>query len=200
MTIQEKIDIQKVIEAEIATVEVQRTDLFEKIRPLQDEVFELNTRLSDLNDRLSVLLLEAGKLDSIEYLMKTYNPDRSGGEYRKALQRWGFAHDLYQSGYVVDTLQPSFSVKLSPKQDITKTSEGIRELVPFMKPRDNGRMYFGIFEHTLSLAVSYHMEVSPDCSEAWVFTHLGAHSIRHEAIGTIEEVLLYIRKHHWYDE
>jgi hypothetical protein len=186
----------KQIEKEISKAEKEREEVFNNMRPLQDKASSLYQKLSDLRNELSELFAGEGKLKDIEFLINNYDPDKGSTVHHNALGEWASKYTLMHSGYVSKTRQPNFQVAIHKDgSNIEKTLEGLKLLLPHLKPISTGNLFIDIFDHELSEHYSYHMEVSPDFERAWVYNHYSDCKFE----GKLEDTLKYIQKDLWYD-
>lgn len=187
---------QKELEKQIEKLEAERESLFKKKEPIDKALFSSYNKLKKLRDELGEILQASGKFDSIEYLIKTYNPNQESDAHYKALRNWGKA--VKHSGYTPENNQPAFQVALKRDgSNIEQTISELKELMKYLQPskKMEGRYFFIIFEHTLSYYCSYHMEIEPINYMTYVKNHLGHQSF----YGTLQEAVKFISKHLWYN-
>jgi len=189
------------IEKEISAVEADRILIFAKIKPLQDRNAVLYDELKKLREELASIFEDEGKLESIEFLIKSYNSNKSSMKQHNALSKWASEHGMIANGYHAETGQPCLNIMLyRDGSNYDKTLAAIREVVPFYKPTKNGRIYFGIFEHALSKNYSYRFEATPDLETCFVFNHYQRDGNSWLFKGSLEDALKDVQKNYWYQK
>jgi hypothetical protein len=142
-------------------------------------------------------------MTAIATLMNAWSLQNDTTELLRAFQSWANKHSLYVSCYLPATMQRCFHVMVKRDgKNIAKVKRGLKALAPLCKPFANehglaDHFYIGVFEHTLSEDGSYHLLIAKDLSRASLFkSFYKRESLEFE--GTLDEVLNYVARHHWY--
>jgi hypothetical protein len=111
--------------------------------------------------------------------------------YRAWGKRLKREFDMHDNGYWSDILEPSVAIKIQRKDGTSKMLNflGIGQLAKILKPHEDGFVWFGIFEHTLSANGVYCLKVKPDLTERDL-----------KRFSSLLHAVDYIANHHWYGD
>lgn len=184
---------------EIENLELQRAVTFEKMKPLQDEAARLHHEIDKRrNEADTIRLAEAkaeGKLDW-GFLLEAM--PESAARHKAKTQAFT-AVGLNGMGYFPHTNQYVVTVSLyhdvNPENDARNAKQltALKEIIPFLKPMEDGAKWVDIMEHTLSAGDSYYLKVWPDG------THTVGGRWNSEKFTTLEDAWEHIRQYLWYE-
>lgn len=132
---------------EIAQLEAERSSIFEKIHPLQEQATKLFSEIKAVNEKLTVAILaseltEQERFDFIMYQNGVSIDSNRHDEARKFITELG----LYMLGYNPFSNQNMSSVFIYRHGKNTKTIESIKKLAQLYKPMDEeGNIVFPVF-------------------------------------------------------
>lgn len=181
--------IDKVIQ-EIEKLEARRAELFEIRKPIDKELVSSAKKLEKLRDKRDQALLE-DKQNDWEWLLASEGSTVKYCFVEEKLRSLGLR---FSSGYV-DTGQYGVEVALTygSKKSYEKTLAGLKFILPYLKPCDDGKVRIEVFEHTLCQHGSYCLAISKKKIElyrsSWV----------KESFKTLEDAIRYVQVHHWYE-
>lgn len=187
LTLEALYDKRKRIEESLSNLRKQYDKLGNKIL---NEVDILN----EINETIDLATL---KEDDVKALLNVYPETKRKRQLReKFLEKYG----LSSNSHFPETCQSCIQIALYKYNDeITeKTYEGIKLLLPYIKPLKNGYKKFSIFEHTLSLNYSYYLQVTED-EEYQIVTHLSFKDPIYKS-KDLMKVLKYIQKNLYYQK
>lgn len=179
--------------AQLKDIYAQRAQIFEQIKPLQEQASSLYKNITDLNDAITVetLKTEQSEQDRFDFLMAETGSGSDMIRYRAAdtlIRNMG----LYMSGCCEFSQQRSaeiFIYKLDSESN-DKSILAIKKLVDMLKPMDEeGNKTFKVF-----------------CEDYTIFSHPdGSFSLRKKRFqndfSTLEELFAYyVDNCHCYDE
>lgn len=122
--------------------------------------------IETINELIDEKTIHTKSIDELlEYEPETKTKRKKRTEF---LRQWGFRGE----SFFPKTGQTCIQIALYRDDDerTQKAYDGITTLLPYIKPLEDGRKCFDIFEHTLSLNYSYYLKVTPD-GEWQVVTH-----------------------------
>lgn len=174
----------------------------EKIKPFQEQ---LDAKQSCRKELLAQL--DAAWVDRLEKAELNWDQILRGAErgvkmyeYRK--ETVGMHLGMTISGTWTDTEEQALEIKIGRNDESEqKALAAIRTIIPFMRPHDeDGRIWFGIFEHTLSADGIYLLKINKDFKSATVTKTTYGHERDVASFLALEDAVHYIRQNHWYDE
>jgi hypothetical protein len=179
-----------------AALEEERATIHRTIAPMQQRLVEIASALRPLHERRDKLRLAAGPLDWRVALKDLASNDRNSQTLLRHVEReLAERFDMWHSGYWGDTAEADIELKVTRTDESEqKNLAGLRFFAPLLTSHANGRVWFGVFEHSLSAGGSFRLEVTPDLRELVLF--LGRWE--RARFTTAEEAVRYIRAHHWY--
>jgi hypothetical protein len=183
------------LEQKIKATESEIKSLDAQIAPYEALRLKAWASLRQLKAELDVVILQE-EPDNIDFLIKDARQDSL--PKIKAVHKLAQKLHLHPVGYWHGTNEQSFSVQLNKNENVSKVKTSIEYLTPYYTPRHDGKVWYGIFEHTLSQYYTYYLKVEPDLSTAYVTTHRESNPPEYK--GSLEEVLNYIAKYHWYKD
>lgn len=192
--------------AKIAALNLERGKIHETIAPLNARLLAIYEEIKPFEEARDALKIAA---------LDPKNPDwgwmaRSMGSYHPSsvvLHRFFDkllldTFHMYHSGMWTDTDEAICKVMVGPHNDdeTERNILGVRTLLPILTPHENGRVWFGIFDHTLGMSGSFVLEALPDGTSFHVTNQRGYSTQLLAEFETAHEAVWYIRKHHWYGD
>lgn len=171
------------LHAQLKDIKAQRSQIFEQIRPLQEQASILSKSITDLNDAITVetLKTEQSEQDRFNFLMAENGSSSDMLRYNAAstlIREMG----AYMTGYCEFSQQRSadiFIYKLDESAN-EKSIVAIKKLVELFQPMDEeGNKTFKVF-----------------CQDYTIYVHVdGTFSLRkrrfHKDFATLEELFAY---------
>ena len=185
------------IQARINAIETERQSLLELRRPIDERLAVLYRDTAAAKDVLGEVRLaqKSGKPDWAFMLDIGNDGQVMHQAWEKAVQTLG----LWSDGYNPESNQRQAQVVLTKgdQESLQRTLDGIKTLLPHLKPDAEGWVHFGILDHTLSANGSYRLGVMPDLSAASVGR---AHGFSPQEFKSLDRALAHVQEVHWYDE
>lgn len=178
-------DVQK-LQKEIKKLEDRREELFDLKKSIDEEIVFSDKKLEKLKNNLDIMVAKPKDWD---WLLKIGSTARFE-MLEKALEDCDITVGC---NYAVDD-QHSIQIALYQKKSLEKTLRGLEELLPHIRPWEDGFKYVSIFEHSLSKNGSYALKVGEKFS-------LIKSTHKNSTIKTFKNLktaLEYIQKHHYY--
>lgn len=187
LTVEQLGDIRADTQVKIDTLRIEQEKIINKLTPL------LN-KMRKINEALDAKTLSADDPQNLlEKFPETDARRKAFGDYIKSI-------NLSEAGsYWVDTGQSCVRVVLYRDNDeITeKVHDGLLVILPYIKPLQDGKKSFDIFEHTLSKNYSFYLRVSENDKLFEVETHT---KDVWKSSNDLMEVLKYIQKELYYEK
>ena len=189
------------IEDQIIELKKQYDDAFIMLHEAQEKVTSISNKLSELVEEQDEKFLSSITIDNVDWDYLLSNADRNTtAKHKKTLQIFDSLRKKYNLayfsicplGYRLDTKQTVIRIALI-QNDIVHTQKVINALnvlIPHIIPKKDGFKYIDIFEHTLSEFKSFKLIINEQ-NQAKV-------SSGYSQWDTIEKVMFYIQKRHWY--
>lgn len=183
--------------AAINRLAAERDNLWEQKKPIDRRLVQIGEEISKLSEQRDICLYEDRPLDW-STIPKTLGGSGGGSMYlhRRVEKELSERFDMHRSGYWVDTLEVNFEVKVEHKtESVEKNVAGVKFLTPFLTPHEeDGRIWFGVFENSLSANGSFTLRALPDLSKLWLHRRF----MRDVEFDSVEEAIQYIHDYHWY--
>jgi hypothetical protein len=193
------------LEQQIADLEEEQTSIYVEIQPKQKRLSEIYEKLRPLQERKKALLVEAMELDSVvdwPMIIRALadNNLSSSGLLRYADKHLRNTFDMTHSGYWSDTQEANFQLTLrQTAESLQKNTTGVKYFATIRKPHPDGWIYFGIFEYTLSAGGSFKLLVKPDLSAAKLVCTTYGHEKVLQEFTSVDAAVIYIQDNHPYD-
>lgn len=182
-------------------------DLVKKRKEIQDRIKDLDDERDKIINRMIPLFdIERQINEAIDERTLSFDDPTALLEKfpetkprRKLFKKYIESIGLNDAGsYWRDTNQSCVRIKLYKNSDaVTKLAhEGILQILPYIKPLNDGKKTFDIFEHTLSASYSYYLKVSDDDKLFEVATHTGRVL---KSSTDLMKVLIFIQKELYYE-
>lgn len=190
----------KEIDKEIAEKERQRESIILEYDKLSRKISSLINKINKLKEEKTEIVLSKKQTDW-KYLLHEdgigCNMKRYHGLEAK-LKELGM--EFSNSGYNPKTNQTVIRLGMRKSSSVTKVRNGILKLLKYLKPIEEGYVYFSIFENSLSANGSYTLLIKPDDRTAYIrITRYGRkHIVLKE--DKLDTVLGYIKKHLYYGD
>jgi len=198
-------------EKRLEKLQAKREELLAQLKPLEKEITRNYTLINNLRIEIDREKIEEGEYDW-GWLLHEDGINVSNERYNLCndkLTELGFR----ASGYYTDTLQRDVKISLNKNESINKSLNGLLEILPFIKWRDNNSVVnkaigrkgnlrtkrVGIFEHTLSEDGVYYL-VFPegfDCVYLMIDRYHVTSMVRR--FTTLMDALHYISERHYYE-
>lgn len=193
----------KRVEAEIAKLVAERDQIHTVIGPMQTRLVAIYEELEPLEEKRDQLRLEDMKKPDWKRLIKDVASDSTSSltllRYfdKQLLEHYG----MYHSGSWSDTHEANIEVMVR-RNDLSEKGSicGVEFFAKLMTPHKNGRVWFGIFENTLSAGGIFRLEVLPDLSKLYLVVTTYPRERTLKEFHSTKEAIKYIRQHHWYGE
>lgn len=203
----------EIVEREIGQINAERTRIFKEIEPLQKQQGKLFEELKPLMEHRGDLLVAKMKANGPDWklMLKEVASNSCSGVLLNYFNHLVYDLGLYHSGYWNDTVEACLQVKVERNDKSEKLNvDAIKFFAKILTPHkfdydfehNEGkaeRVWFGLFEHTLSAYRVYRLEVSPDLTDI-VLTSGGNYGAVDRVFKTVEEAVAYIRQYHWYGD
>ena len=125
------------IEARIAAAEIEREELSELIKPLDEKRMELHREVKQLKEDLLLLKYDAIQTDDerMVFFLDVRNSDGSNKMYRESQALFErLLSPLYTSTYNPDTQQRTFTVTLNEDEsDLEEVAQKMEYILPHLK-------------------------------------------------------------------
>jgi hypothetical protein len=183
------------LKSELSILETQRLALFKEREPIDKKIKRNYDAIKAVKAKLAKAQIE--KIgDKIDWKLLLASENLENSVLYKLRHQEAYKLALWAGEYWMDTRQPCLKVMMTygDPTNLAKILAAVKMLTPFYTPHEDGFVWFGVFEHTLSEHGSYQLKVKPDLSAAEV--HRGRYR---ESFGTLTEILMYIQKRHWYE-
>lgn len=190
------------MKARLAVIDAERTALFEQKAPIDAKLVALYKERDKLKEEHDKLAFASGEIDWKQAVGDVAHDGRSSLVlldlvHKKLSDTW----DMYHSGYWNDTMEGNFQVKVERTDESERKSiAGVRFFAPVLKPHEDGYVWFGVFEHSLSRYETLCLKVKPDLSDIRLEALRSTHQALKATFKTVEEAIKYIREHHWYGD
>jgi hypothetical protein len=166
-------------------------DLRKQVQVLSEQILKFVDNEKEINEVIDSKTLTE---NDIEKLLEVFPETKHKRKLlNKILKQYGF---LEIGGYWPETLQSALKIALLYNDDelTKKIYKGILELLPFIKPHNDGCKKFDIMEETLSYHGSYNLITSDD--KEWHITRGGRVIYSSK---DLMETLKHIQKYIFYD-
>lgn len=185
------------METRIAELIAERTVIFARRSPLDSRVLQIHEELQPLRERRDHLRIQAGEFDWRTAVKDLASDDRSSRVMHRHAEEKIRQFDMHLSGHWSDTLEADVCMKVEQTDESELANlAGLRFFTHLLTPHENGRVWFSLFEHTLSANGGYRLEVTPASGESILFRR-GWEQMR---FASLEAAVKYIRAHHWYGD
>lgn len=178
------------------------------IEELEAQIVQLNKQIDPLIHRRTIVhgkltkLIEARDAASTFDLKWAINDMWNASKARNdALRKWATEHSMTSMSIWVPTGQASLQIMMikGDPQTRIKVEKGVRELLPLLTPqRDDGFVYFSIFEHNLSEHHHWELAVHPTTLVARIIDSR-SRSMRVYHAGSLTMMLDIIYERYWYE-
>ncbi len=181
----------------------QQQTVLEELRPLQEKFRQLAEAKELLMPVLQKLKTKA--ILSQEVKDWTALLDNNDHTTYKALQEvFPWRSPLVFKGSIwTNTNQRVLTLCLykNHPEDEELATQKIIDIIPYLLPVENGKVFIGIFENSLSQHGSYHLQINPEAPYAAevTMTRYGRKSVVKE-FPELKDAISFIRENLWYEE
>jgi hypothetical protein len=195
---------EKELLAEIEANEEKRNDLFKQKEPIDRNLVRLarrNEKLQDVIAKMRAAKFEkSGRIDW-EWLLHTDHRENSMDKYhlrQKTLRDIG----LMDSGYFPETEQTCIRVALikNDPESLKKHMAGLRKVLKYIKPLEDGWKRIDIFESSLSRHGSYFLVVSPDGKKAEIKRTVYSRTETLQKFNSLKAAIEVIQDRYYYED
>lgn len=202
LTIKEQKQLNALLE-QTNQISEQQQEVLEQLRPLQEKYREL----AEAKEKL---MPELQKLKTKEILSQEVKDwasllDNNNSTTYKALQEvFPWSSPLVFKGSIwANTNQRVLTLCLykNHPEDEELATQKIIDVIPYLIPVEDGKVFFGIFENSLSQDGSYHLQINPETpySAQIVKTRYGRKSVV-QKFPELKDAISFIRENLWYEE
>jgi len=205
-------DIQEIL-AKVYSLRNERAEIHKVIGPMQARLmalYEEERPLKELVGQAQVAKMKAGGPIDWKWLLRTMASD---AENTQALLRYfdGLVSErfsMHHSGYYPETMEAALSVMVERNDESErKAVEGVKFFASIVEPftperslkeDEPKRVYFGVFENSLSEHGVYRLNLLPDLQDITLCITVYSRESEVAKFKSVENAIRYIREHHWY--
>ena len=187
----------KQLQAEVDKLEQEREELFKKKAPIDARLITTYNTIKRKTNQIAKLKLKNKKTDW-EWLLEAF--PESEAKYKaldEALRKIG----LMNSGYFTETEQTAVTVALTKgdPESLTQTLAGLKKILRYLKPLDDGYVHVSIFDRELSRYNSYTLLINKETGKCRIHTSRIYTGKEWEDFKDLKAALTVIQNKYWYE-
>jgi hypothetical protein len=186
------------LESTLISSNTEVNELFKKITPMQNRVVRLRKSIDLINAEISRRKIES--MVGVDWDFLLYSDWRGDSVRHNRLDIELSKYDLKSSGYIEETHQAAIQIAMieGDQSNLDKTEEGLKIVLPHLKPLSDGYAHICILEYTLSRYGVYRLKIKD--GEVGLNRTVYSRMSRLKTWKTTHEALEYIQKQHPYQK